>query len=437
MIRKLLSGTGVLRAALSSALLVGCVENPDDIGSTQSQSLQTAPSDQLTLWNERFYQVLCPAGAQNIIRCARHTTMAMLAAHDAVNGVKLQYTQYGSSVADSAASPVVAAVAAMHTVASSIFPSQQATIDGWLNDTLATEPNENKRSRGLALGQAAGQAIIALRTNDGVGFPDPYFPTNPPIPGRYQFTPGLVGIAEPAWGHVKPFAMASADQFRAPGPPALTSAAYTEDWNEVYDVGRDTSTSRTADQTAYAHFWYESSPFTWNRIARTIVNANGLDLWDAARLYSYVGMAQHDGFVGGIESKRFYDHWRPYHAIRLADTDGNPDTTADPTWTMLRANPAVQEYPSTHSVLGMAGATAIAAHFGTSAVSVTFTTTTAVPANSTRSYTDIVAAAEENADSRVRAGIHFRFATDDGNAQGAQIGGTIATLLTVVEDDQQ
>jgi hypothetical protein len=37
--------------------------------------------------------------------------------------------------------------------------------------------------------------------------------------------------------------------------------------------------------------------------------------------------------------------------IRLADTDGNPDTDADPTWDSLFIAPRFQEYMSNHATV--------------------------------------------------------------------------------------
>ena len=50
---------------------------------------------------------------------------------------------------------------------------------------------------------------------------------------------------------------------------------------------------------------------------------------------------------------------------------------------------------------------------------------TALPANPVRSFNTFTQAANENADSRVRAGIHFRFATEQGKALGRKVGSYI------------
>ena len=94
----------------------------------------------------------------------------------------------------------------------------------------------------------------------------------------------------------------------------------------------------TADQTEIALFWWESSPLKWNRIARTVSAQEGLDLWDNARLFGLLNVALADGYIAMVSTKNHYNYWRPVTAIQEGDTDGNPATTGDPTWTPLRAH---------------------------------------------------------------------------------------------------
>ena len=142
-------------------------------------------------------------------------------------------------------------------------------------------------------------------------------------------------------------------------PYKLTSKKYTADFNEVKSLGGDgvtTPSARTADQTQLALFWVESSPLGWNRIARIVATAEGLDPWENARLFGLLNMALTDGYIGGFEAKIHHNFWRPVTAIQLADIDGNPATEADPAWTPLAPTPPVPDHPSTHSVEGGAAA---------------------------------------------------------------------------------
>ena len=209
---------------------------------------------------------------------------------------------------------------------------------------LGLIPDGQAKTQGIALGEAAAGAILARRATDGaVG---PFLNLACPQdtdPGEYQCTPGTPFIAFEVWENVTPFVLKDSSQFR-PGPPyRVKSKKYAADFNEVKSLGGDgitTPSLRTADQTEIALFWWESSPLKWNRIARTISPGQGLDLWENARLFGLLNLALADGYIAMVDTKNHYNYWRPVTAIRNGDTDGNPDTTGDPTWTPLRGTPA-------------------------------------------------------------------------------------------------
>jgi hypothetical protein len=77
--------------------------------------------------------------------------------------------------------------------------------------------------------------------------------------------------------------------------------------------------------------------------------------------------------------------------------------------------------------LGGAAAAVLTEYFGTDQIA--FTMTSGAPfAGLTRSFTSFSQAAQENADSRVYAGIHFRTACQDGIALGQKIGRRTARM---------
>ena len=142
-----------------------------------------------------------------------------------------------------------------------------------------------------------------------------------------------------------------------------------------------------------------------------------------------------DSYIAGWDSKMHYNFWRPITAIRLAADDANGATVADATWEPFLTTPPVQDYPSTHSVLGSAGAVVLAHAFGRDDVAFTFASMSADPANPARTFRSFSEAARENAESRVRAGIHFRFAIENGLALGGDIGRyAVKTLLPPTEE---
>ncbi|MCK6691515.1 MAG: vanadium-dependent haloperoxidase, partial [Thermoanaerobaculia bacterium] len=140
-----------------------------------------------------------------------------------------------------------------------------------------------------------------------------------------------------------------------------------------------------------------------------------------ARLFALVNMALADAYTAGWDSKFHYNFWRPYTAIRAADIDGNANTEADPEWEPAEPTPPVQDYPSTHSALGNAAATVLGGLLGDQ-VTFTMTSGTSALPGETRTFSRFSQAADENAESRVLAGIHFRFSCEKGQELGNQIG---------------
>lgn len=357
----------------------------------------------------------------NPMAMARVFALLHLAQHDAINAVDPAFETYAFGGADTGADPVAAAASAAHAVLAAIFPDQRAVFDEKLTVSLATVADGDARTRGVALGAKAAAAVLALRQNDGSDTPlvGDYVPAKGP--GKYQFTPPFDFCAAPGWQLVKPFALDRTDQFRPGPPPALGSEAYAAAFNEVKAIGAKNSETRSPDQLAYAKFWYEFSDIGWNRIARVVATDRGLGLQSTARLFALLNMVMSDAYVAGWDAKFHYDLWRPITAIHAAGEDGNGATAPDPAWEPAMPTPPVQDYPSTHSALGRGAATVLASVFGDQ-TAFAFTSTSADPAYPSRSFTGFGQAADENADSRVTAGIHFRFATDAGQQLGAEIG---------------
>ena len=269
-------------------------------------------------------------------------------------------------------------------------------------------------------------AIVALRHNDGTDV-DLFSPNYTPgtQPGDYQFVPPYDFAFAEDLRYATPFGLKSPKQFRVPAPPALTSRTYAKAYKEVKSVGAINSPTRTADQSNYANWWYEGSEIGWARVARVTTTSEELKLWRAARMFALVNMSLYDSYVAGWDSKYHWDFWRPYTAIRAGDTDDNPRTVQDAAWQNYLETPPVQDYPSTHSTLGAGAAEVLQRCFRTDYVPFSMKSLTALPANPVRSFNTFTQAANENADSRVRAGIHFRFATEQGKALGRKVGSYI------------
>jgi PAP2 superfamily len=401
-------------------------------------------------WNDVAVTVLV-AGGQNNLTLTRGLTMVSVAMHDALNAIQRRYEPYAfDGVGEPNATPEAAVATAARDVLVLAVPvfgtaSQQATAiamaDAAYTAALAKIADGPGKTSGIAVGRAAAAAIVGLRRDDGATRDVPYtpgtapgqwrphpnpVPADPPIPSP-ALAPGYSAAMLPGWRYVTPFTLLSGAQFRPGGPPPLASEAYTRDFNEVKSLGGKTSSARTAEQSQIARYWYEGSGQGWNRIARVVGAARKLDRWDLARLLALTNLAMADGFIAGFDTRYHYDFWRPVTAIRLADTDGNPATGADPDWETFLNTPPIPDYPSTHSVLGGAAAAVLAEVLGTDRI--TFTMVSGPPfAGISRSFTSFSGAAQENADSRVYAGLHFRTACRDGIALGQKIGTRVARM---------
>jgi len=156
-----------------------------------------------------------------------------------------------------------------------------------------------------------------------------------------------------------------------------------------------------------------------------VAQARGNSLVQDARLFALINIAQADATFAIWDTKYTYNLWRPVTAIRAADTDGNPDTVADPAWTPYLVTPAIPAYNSGHSGYSAAAVTALAAFFGSDHVS--FSLSSDSLPGATRSYASFSAAAQECADSRVYAGIHWRFDCTVGLTMGNEVGDYVAT----------
>jgi membrane-associated phospholipid phosphatase len=188
-------------------------------------------------------------------------------------------------------------------------------------------------------------------------------------------------------------------------------------------MGSISSASRTADQTLFAKFWNSTGvTYFWNRIAVSLSAERHYTLSENAHLLGMLNIALADAAIACWDGKYHYVFWRPITAIQLADTDGNPATDADPTWTPLLITPNFPEYPSGHSTTSGAAATLLAHVFGEDS---SFTADSDGMAGVTRSFMSFSAALAEIKDARVFGGIHFRTACNDGTVCGQQVAGYI------------
>lgn len=373
----------------------------------------------ISAWNELAHDIAVAEDQFLTFKGQRALAMMHLAMHDALNSIVPVYERYVYTASRPAAHPVAAAAQAAYDVLRSQYPDQQQRLADELAVWLGDVPDTRRREQGIELGQSAAAAILERRADDGWNLPGSYeFRSGA---GQYQTTPPWDGfVAQPGFRFAKPFTPGVDGGFLPSPPPSLRSARYANAFQEVKEYGARASTRRTADQTAYALWWMEFAEGSVNRLSRKLVARHDLHLWATSRLFAHIAMALFDGYVANWNSKYEYNHWRPYTAIRAADTDDNPRTMVDHDWEPLRPTPPFPEYASAHAT-GCAASFAVLEDTFGEHVPFTMETTTAPPGMPTREFASFRAAAQECADSRVRLGWHFRYATDAGLEVGRDI----------------
>ncbi len=151
-------------------------------------------------------------------------------------------------------------------------------------------------------------------------------------------------------------------------------------------------------------------------------------------MFALLNLAEADAHIACWDAKYTYNLWRPVTAIRAADTDGNPGTEPDATWTPLLVTPNFPSYTSAHSTLSAAAAEVLTALFG---ANYSFTVgAESVPY--TRSFASFDAAAAEAGQSRIYGGIHYLFDNQAAQASGHAVGRfVVGNFLRPAEEEHE
>lgn len=378
-------------------------------------------------WNSQADAIVAENPIPNV-RHARGLSMMHVAMFEAVNAVEPRYAPYRLKLtADRGTSKEAAAAAAGHEVLVSLYPGQKQKLDAVLNAALSGIAEGEAKTKGVALGRKAAAEVIALREDDGSSAKESYRPHGQPG----VWVPTVIPL-EVTGGLNRPWVMSSASQFRPAPPPALDSATWTRDLNEIREMGGAASSRRSAEQTTIAKFWFLSGPRTYNPIARQIAVAKGMDLLDSARLFALVSMAGADAFIAVFDAKYTFNLWRPMTAIRNADLTNNPATPREASWLPLGTTPMHPEYPCAHCIAASSVAAVLQAVAGDQVGEISLTSPMAP--GITRKWTRLQDYRDEVSDARVWAGFHYRFSAEVAKEMGQKIGElTAATQLRGLE----
>ena len=378
----------------------------------------TAFADAVTDWNSIMLSAVRPQGAHLQSRIAAITHLAI---YDAVTSITGGYKPYLSRVpAAPDASAEAAAVTAAHRVLTTYIPAGAPTFDSERSRSLSAIPDGPAKAAGMVVGDAAANAIIAQRANDGSTTPVAYTPLSGV--GYWQPTPPAFGAAVATnWGNVVPFGIVRADQFRPGPPPPLTGAEYARDYNEIKEVGSADSATRPQDRTDLVHYMSLTSPTQiWNHLALQLSTAHRLTIRENARMFALMNMAVADAAIAVFEAKYFYNSWRPITAIRAGDLDANPRTDPDVGFSSLISAPAYPSYPSGYGALSNAARVVLENVFGKRPQPVSLASNPALPDMNLK-YTRLRHVTDDIADARVFGGIHFRFEQEEAEVMGERV----------------
>jgi PAP2 superfamily len=373
----------------------------------------------VTDWNAIAQNVIVTVGAQPIQRSQLWITLMHVAMYDAVMSISGGYEQFKVTPAHlRPASPEAAAVAAAHGVLVRLLPSQQATLDAARGKSLAAIRNGRKKDNGIAIGEEVAERLLQI--HNGVIPTVAYTPRSGP--GIWQPTPpGFLPALLPGFAQVTPLALANASQFRPGPPPALSSALWVDNYNEVKAYGRGQGSLRTPEQTEIGLFYTEHAVAQYSRAFRRYAIENGMSVREAARFFAIATTSILDSQIACWDAKYTYNFWRPVTAIRAGGA--NPTLQPDPDWIGLAITPAHPEYPAAHGCWTSATATMLERFNGTNiahfVLDSSVTGTTRVFENTNDLRAEIINA-------RVYGGMHYRSSVETGAALGAHVADYVA-----------
>jgi hypothetical protein len=428
------------RAALLAAFASGLVAGTGPgAGATTLPATQCAPpanfpaaTTSVAFWSTEARCAIVPAGPGAVFgaenfgnkfpgEAAVYMGIVHVAVYDAVVAIDGGYKPYAPTpAAPPGTSPDAAIATAAYDTLTGLQPQLGADQTGIADSTA--------KANGVMAGGQAAQAVLALRANDGRGCTTTVAALGLPAGGAGIWQPNatgpVLGLCLPG---MRPLALTSGSQFRPGRPYALTSGAYTDDFNQVKGLGRIDSAARTPAQTDQARFWTDHDIRQWNDGLLSLAAARGLNLIQTARMLAMAHVAGGDAMIACFDAKYHYWFWRPYQAIPLAESDGNPETAADTAWQPLGATPNFPEYPSAHACHSTAVVAALDAFFGTDKVQFSLTSRAPLVVERTRTYSRLRDVVKDVDAARVLVGFHFLSSDLQGSALGRKVGRYVAT----------
>jgi hypothetical protein len=446
--------TNVLRVVTIAAVTLAVAASA---GTTPNAAAALPPGNTVAQWNKIAEDLVVGSGpfqGEGFIYMA----YASAAVYDAVVAIEGGFEPYGPAIdAPEGASVDAAVVEAAYQTLWSYFPPSSCNpasppavyafcvgvrprLDAFRAEALGSIPDGPAKDDGRAVGLAAANTIIAMRSGDGRMTPigvTSSFPTLPPGPGRWRLTPPFAAPQTPWVGNVRRFVLPRVDQFLPDPPPSLQSDEWVEDLNEIKAYGAASSSVRSDEQTAIAWFWSANVVRQYNRVGRDLADARDLGLLETARLAAMINLVGADALMSGLYAKYHYLFWRPVTAIDpsavIADgfgpvpgyDDQNPATAEQTGWRPLLTTPNHPEYPAAHGVITSAMAEVFSTFLGTNQIDLDIhgfdPFGPAGNLNAVRHFDMPNEVRDEIIDARLWAGLHYHFSGVAGVVLGHKV----------------
>ncbi len=337
--------------------------------------------------------------------------MVSVAMFEAINAIAGKYTPYVSKIAAAKGSSMEAAAAqAAHDVLVKVCPDLASGYDGALKTSLAEVKDSIARESGAAVGKQAAAAVLKARENSKADVMDPVM--SPAAAGAYVPTIRLVGTT---FSKQTPWVMKTPDELRPAPPPALTSETWRRDLAEIRGIGGKKAKARTAGQSEIGQFWANRDV---RIVLRQLVGLPGRTLVDDARFLALAEMAWADSYVAMMDGKYAYRFWRPITALRHAGMVAGDSALADGSWEPMMPTPPHPEYPCGHCLSAGAVGTVIGAEFGKNFPSIVLD----MEKSQLRRYHTAQEYIDDVTESRILAGVHYRFSANAGRDAGVNVG---------------
>jgi hypothetical protein len=428
---------GMCAAAVAAAMLIAAAAP----GTARTASVALPPGNTVEQWNKIAEDTIVGSGAfqiEGFIYMAYESTAVYDAMASLQNGYKPLLPGFKTW---KQASPDAAVVEAAYRTLVHYFPTATATLDPLYSAALAAIPDGPNKLAGQRIGWVAADQVIRTRTGDGLVTPigsTATFPTLTPGPGVWRLTPSAYAAPQTPWAaKVQPFILKDAAQFLPGPPPSLSSSDWATAFDELKTYGSATSTVRTADETAIARFWSANVVRQYNRLARDVTDARGLDLAQSARLAAMVNVVAADAGISVLYAKYHYLFWRPVTAIDPTSVsadgfgptpgfdDGNAATVEQAGWRPLLATPNHPEYPAAHGTVTGAMAEVFSAVLGGNQINLDIhgfdPAGAAGNLDAVQHFNTAGDLRTQIVNARVWAGLHYRFSGLAGVAQGTSV----------------